>query len=203
MSLLQTAREASGSIHAKIEQTPLANDLVNGRVERPTYCTLLHALAQVHDRVEGRFHRKMFAPVMSPTLRRLHLLRGDIAALGEACVEVDFFAIDIWENELEGTASDWAWLGALYVLEGSRMGSRMLLRPIASALGVPTQPGQGVDYHLAAIGTAGQSWGILKAFLETAMPAELDRAAFAQGVRSTFQMLHDVYVDVAVPVVMS
>jgi heme oxygenase len=196
MSLLQTAREASGDLHGRIERTRLAGDLVAGRVSREDYSRLLVGLIHIHEAVEGRLHRPTLAALEHPNLRRLHIAQADHESLGgenEAAPE----AIAPWEEALDLMNNDWAWVGALYVLEGSRMGSRMLLKPIAAALGVEVAPGNGVDYHLSALGNAGQSWSIFKTFLESANPYAASRSAFADGVRQTFQMMHDMYVEIA------
>jgi heme oxygenase len=200
MSLLQTAREASGSIHGQIERTPLAASLVGGNVDRETYARLMAGLVRIHEAVEERFDAPLLKPLDQPSLRRLEAARSDRNFLATAQEDsVDLRVVDEWEQSLEthSSESDWVWVGALYVLEGSRMGSRMLLLPIATALGVNTQPGRGVDYHLAAVGDGGVSWRSYKAFLESAAPSDIEREAFADGVRKTFQMMHDLYEELS------
>ena len=51
-------------------------------------------------------------------------------------------------------------LGAAFIVEGSRAGSRILVPRLAAALGVPVGPGVGIDLHLAA-GPAGTWMAIL------------------------------------------
>lgn len=187
MSLLQLAREASGDLHRQIEKTPLATALAASTVDRETYARLMAAMAVVHEAVEGNLHAEGLA-----FERRENVALGDCQALGGAAEE-DFEALATWKEALSLAGSDWAWVGALYVLEGSKMGSRMLLGTIAKALGVPAEPGRGVDYHLAAVADRGQSWTRFKTFLESSEPDADDRAAYAEGVRRTFQMMVELY----------
>jgi heme oxygenase len=195
VSLLQLAREASGDLHRQIEKTDLAASMAQGRVDRATYARLMGAMVQIHDTVENRLQEAPLAAINGPSFHRYENALADYKVLSSITTEENFEALADWKTafDFHPSSSPWLWVGALYVLEGSRMGSRMLLGQIASALGVPVEPGRGVDYHLFAVADKGQSWATYKAFLEKAQLEDDDREAFAAGVRLTFQMMLDLY----------
>jgi heme oxygenase len=78
-------------------------------------------------------------------------------------------------------------LGVLYVLEGSALGARLLVRR-AAALGFSADQGA---RHLAAQTSRPESWGKFVALLDGMVPAGLERAA--QAARATFQAAIDAF----------
>lgn len=78
-------------------------------------------------------------------------------------------------------------LGVLYVLEGSALGARLLVRR-AAALGFSADQGA---RHLAAQTSRPESWGNFVALLDGMVPAGLERAA--EAARATFQAAIDAF----------
>jgi heme oxygenase len=201
MDLLTTARAASGCLHAAIEKTAFATSLAGGTVRRADYVRYLSALAVVHETVEAHLEEEPLHALPSEGAKRAGVARADRQALGGSEDDEAFESVERWKAALEfhKSGSGWVWAGALYVLEGSRMGSRMLIQPISMGLNVPAQPGCGIDYHLAAVADRGASWQAFKGFLTAATPSDADREAFAEGVRMTFQMMNDLYAELSSP----
>jgi heme oxygenase len=199
MSLLQIARDASEDLHRQIEQTALAAALAKGTVERTVYARLMLAMASVHRVVESQLEVSPFAILKGPSFHREQTARNDAHRIAADLEDETFAEVLLWRSALENhePTSPWGWVGALYVLEGSKMGSRMLIAPIAKALGVPAEAGCGLDYHLAALADRGQSWTSFKGFLESANANELDKLAFADGVRLTFKMMCNLYSELS------
>ncbi|QJW97808.1 biliverdin-producing heme oxygenase [Frigoriglobus tundricola] len=86
-----------------------------------------------------------------------------------------------------------AWLGVLYVFEGSRMGSMALLRPVARALGTHPRPGHGVDYHLDGVADRVPRWQRFKATVNALPLTPEQHQSVVWGATATFRMLHEVY----------
>lgn len=78
-------------------------------------------------------------------------------------------------------------LGVLYVLEGSSLGARLLVRR-AAALGFSAEHGA---RHLAAQTARPESWGAFVALLDGIAPVGLERAGAA--ARRTFQAAIDAF----------
>ncbi|QVL33762.1 biliverdin-producing heme oxygenase [Telmatocola sphagniphila] len=199
MSLLHRARTASGDLHRRIENTPLAQQLARGTVERDTYLRLLEVLLPIHTAVEAQLAHPPLNVLTNPNLPRRSLLIADRAALAAPAEPFESEHLSAWQEALqeEEAVSPWVWAGALYVLEGSRMGSRMLAKTVAAALQLPLQPGLGLDYHLAGLSDGGQTWQEFKAFLENAPVTASESDSFARGVGRTFQVMFDVYEELS------
>jgi heme oxygenase len=135
----------------------------------------------------------------NPNLPRRKLLIADRAALAAPAEPFESEPLAAWQEALqeEEAVSPWVWAGALYVLEGSRMGSRMLAKTVAAALQLPLRPGLGLDYHLAGLSDGGQTWQEFKAFLENAPVTASESDSFARGVERTFQVMFDVYEELS------
>jgi heme oxygenase len=113
--------------------------------------------------------------------RRLHLLRDDLRALGVAPEALPVCAPPPMRNRGEG-------FGALYVMEGSTLGGRVIVKRL-HAIGLSPETG-GCSYF-AGYGTAtGAMWS---RFIER-LEAEADAggaAAILRGARATFATLGD------------
>ncbi|MGL4464903.1 MAG: biliverdin-producing heme oxygenase [Planctomycetia bacterium] len=166
-----TIRAALRERHDAIEKTPFARALIGGSLSADDYRRALNELHVLHSRLEGRLTAAVeLAGIYRPEqMARTSALERDLAALGTAPGPATLPAttqlvdrIDDWAEKMPA-----ALLGALYVVEGSRMGSRFLYKPLAAALGVPPEPGKGVDYHLQGMDEQPASWNRFRADLET------------------------------------
>lgn len=73
------------------------------------------------------------------------------------------------------------------------MGSRMLVGPVARALGVPVAPGGGVDYHLDGLSDPGGRWKRVREAVASADRTADDRAAIVWGAVATFAVMAAVH----------
>jgi heme oxygenase len=160
-------RQSLGPIHAAIEQTPLAKSMIGATVDRIDYCRAMAQMGIIHAALEqalGETNHPIYRP---DDMARATIIATDLANLGyDGPIEpTESTARLVNQFEAWSIESPWKLIGALYVLEGSRMGSMALVRPVAKALGVEVRPGTGVDYHLDGMATRPQAWGRFKAEL--------------------------------------
>jgi heme oxygenase len=190
-------RQAIGAAHAAIEALPASRAMLEGRIRRQSYAVLLGQLWYVHGCLESRLTgdhpaAALFTPEMSRAaviLRDLQVLGGGVGPVAGATRQM----VDALTAEAE--RSPWTLLGALYVLEGSRMGSMVLARPLARALGVAMNPGCGLDYHLDGAADRPRTWGRFKASLAMLPLSEADQAAAVRGAAVTMDGLFAVYAE--------
>lgn len=196
MTLSDTLRQATRSLHTQVEQLPLAEALVQGHVGRSAYGALLEQLYHLHDSLENLLEQAQFSlPVYRVNLARRQLILRDLEALG--LPEPD----QVLEQTAELTSCFRAWsvntphslLGALYVFEGSRLGSMHLVRPLAQALRVSPTAGNGLDYHLDGMADRIAQWKAFQARLEAVGTTDDLQACIREGAVATFAGLYEIY----------
>jgi heme oxygenase len=119
----QALRTATGGSHERVDAAFSGFDLA----DRRSYGRFLTAQAAAHIAVEAALERDGVATVLLdwPARRRADLLREDLAALGLPVPPA------VAQPAFEGAA---AMLGAVYVLEGSRLGGALLRRSVPDDL---------------------------------------------------------------------
>jgi heme oxygenase (biliverdin-producing, ferredoxin) len=184
-------------IHAQIDRSPMAAALVSGQIDRDAYGLLLGAMFDLHTAFEEALAEADKLPAMykAPSFHRADDIQRDLIALGfseieptpEAVMDM-ILAIREWPAE-----SPWKLLGALYVFEGSRMGSLVMAKSLARAFGLAPTPGAGLDYHLAGAATRPQTWMGFRASVNALQLGEADAADVLAGAVETMSALNDVY----------
>lgn len=190
-SLSRDIRAALADAHAAIERVPLARALIAGTVTREQYARLLGQLLACHETLEGELARHAeLAPVFPPGSGRVGVILGDLEALRLAVVPPDAPARQLCDTFRSWSHSQpMSLAGALYVFEGSRMGSMMLAKSIAAALGVPCELGRGVDYHLQDAAERPRLWAEFKAAFDRLAPGE----PIVSAATVTMNALHAIY----------
>lgn len=115
-------RDATAADHARLDVLAAKWNIAR----RDDYALFLKAQARALFGLEAALEESDVARVLSdwPQRRRRHALQQDIESLGEALPEALPVAAFSSEAEIFGT---------LYVLEGSRLGARFLLKQMADA----------------------------------------------------------------------
>jgi heme oxygenase len=200
MSLTQRIRLALKVLHERIENTPLAVRMQSGLLSRPEYVCLLQQLEQLHQGLEGALQRHADQyGVFRPEHARAPALQSDLAALDASVADTCRPAT----RRLLGLFADWsqrapeALLGAFYVFEGSRMGSMLLLQPLAAGLGLPVEPGHGLDYHLAGLADRPRQWVQLKAQIDQLPLNAAQQERVIAAAAATMEALFDLYMDLS------
>lgn len=183
--------------HQEIEKLPFSQSLVNGSVNRATYCQMLVQMAAIHETLESLLERSTIAgSIYSPSMARTVDLRNDLNALGSQDndglvlrLTLEFgILLHEWANHRPA-----ALLGVLYVLEGSRMGSLVLSRTLAHAFNVPVSLGHGIDYHVRDMAQRVPQWKQFKGTLDSMAMSPDEQGDVLHGAERTFETLLGIY----------
>jgi heme oxygenase len=151
MSVMNLVRSAISASHFQIEQTEFSKGMLNGAMTAINYSRGLVQLWHIHRALESC---ATLCPEVSDffteEMVRSETIRRDLQAFG--------FSTDTFEQMIETTAiveqmKDWALespysiLGCIYILEGSRMGSLMIAKPLGKTLGIASGEVAGIEYH--------------------------------------------------------
>jgi len=171
--------------HDTTEREPLAVALVQQTATREQLALLHHAYLIIHQALGERLERDAdprFASVWRPEQRRVEDLRADLAEFeaegvrphaGLDCAKAVSNAVRIAHGPPPRV------LGALYVLEGSRLGGAYLAPRVAAIVGRPLR------YYTGHGSATMPAWRAFSARMDAAFPADHDEvidgaaAAFA------------------------
>ncbi len=182
-TLLALLRDGTRDSHERMEAAPALACLMSPALTASSYVFALQALQALHAGVAARFAMLPHArPICAPDDSALRLLAQDLAWFGAGprrCLALDGAVTD-------GPTG----LGALYVVEGSALGARVIGRAVSQSLGVGA--GRGGSFFCSTTAEAARSrWLAVAGFL-TASGASLDADAQARvvaGARAVFDAL--------------
>lgn len=194
MSVVDDLRIATGDAHRQIEASGLARRMMTGQIERGEYVALLADLYQVHAIWELRLAETPALKDRWPaTPSRAEAIRRDLAYLGRHPIGPVPNQLREWDRHITAANRPAAWAGAGYVLEGSRLGARMLAKPLAQAFQVEPGPGVGLDYLLDHGPDFPARWRQVLTALEQLGQRPEDRSAMIAAAIATFSTLHELY----------
>lgn len=166
-SLTARMRGCIAAEHEAIEQTPFSIQMMTGTLTREIYALNLAQMFHIHSSIESlAAAASEMQPFFSAEMERAAVAARDLNSLG---FDVDDFEVlpettqCIDSIEKSAAESPMSLIGGIYVLEGSRMGSLVLAKPLAKCLQISGAPQSGVDYHIAG---AGEVRGRLKIWKE-------------------------------------
>jgi heme oxygenase len=196
MTLADQLRGSIRETHDSIERTPLAVAMIGGTITRDVYADWLVQMGHLHAGLEAALAGcNEVEAVYSPTeMNRSQLIENDRTVFptddAPACEAVASLleAFAEWRTENPRKL-----LGALYVLEGSRMGSMALLRPLSKALGVRPGPNCGLSYHLDGIETRPMKWQQFRGVLSGMTLDETEQADVQAAAKRVMDGLHALY----------
>jgi heme oxygenase len=194
MELIDELRAATRAAHTGLEQLPAAKAMAGGTVDRPTYVALLGRLYWVHAAFEAAIERTPdLAAVWPPEAVRAMAVARDLSVLGADPVPEPTVVTE-WVKQVSDLGRPAAaWAGVGYVLEGSRLGGRVLVGPVAQALNLPAGAGVGLDYHREGLDDPGGRWTRVRAALAAADRTPEDRAALVAAAVATFDLMARVH----------
>ena len=190
--LTTSLRGCIAAEHEAIEQTPFSIQLMTGTLSRDSYALNLAQMFHIHNSIESlAASTQRLRPFFMNEMRRADMALQDLTVLGyelgqfpllpetARCVEhIDAAAQDCPETLI----------GGIYVLEGSRMGSLVLAKPLARCLQISGAPNSGIDYHIAG---AADVRGRLKAWKEVVDTTPFDAATTLKIVAFARQFMVD------------
>jgi heme oxygenase len=196
VELIEELRAATRPIHARIEQLPTAMELAQGRISLSDYLQLLERLYWVHASFEFvAMEHPEFAEVWPREATRATAVARDLAALGGEFPCSPPELVSRWQQDLRRQGNAAVWAGVGYVLEGSRMGSRMLAGPLARAFGVPPGAGVGLDYHRDGLNDPVGRWERVRAALTVLDRGGTNRSHVVFGAAATFELMVAIHSD--------
>ncbi len=197
MTLPDRLRAAIATTHTSIEQTPLAATMIGGTITAEQYAEWLTNFAHLHGELESALAD---CPLAAGVYRSEEMARTPLLTRDR-----QHFPLDPLDRphpaaaELAEQFSEWKvsaphkLLGVLYVLEGSRMGSMALVRPLARAFALTPQPGVGLDYHLDGIAGRPQRWGEFRAALAGVTLNDTQQAEVCEAAVAVMEGLCEMY----------
>jgi heme oxygenase len=201
LDLAGTLKNAIDTLHRRIESTPYARAIFSGSISPRDYARSLVQFLQLHESLEDQFAKHPELPCYDPeSMARTVSLQRDIAWWGGFADEqpLPSTANVISTFERWSDATPVGLIGAIYVLEGSRMGSMILAGSLSRGLQVPAEPGMGLDYHVDGITDRPKTW---RGFRETLNALELspeDREIVIASAVETMAILCDLYAELTV-----
>lgn len=201
MSLPDRIRQAIAPAHLRIEQTPFAQQMASGQMTRADYARGLQHLLSLHTGLESLFAEAAeswpaFGSLYhAEAMDRAGAIRRDLQALIGDSTAAEHPLIDQFVEQARTwlEQSPWSLLGVLYVLEGSRMGSMVLVRSLSRAFQVQPAAGVGLDYHWDGMTTRPQDWGQFKGVLSALPLSDTQTEHVGQAALSTMEALVDIY----------
>ena len=196
MDFLRDLRLALHSQHEQIEKLPYAIALADGRLPRAGYVELLREMFAIHSSLETELARHAeLACVYLPENSRLEAVSRDLSILESPSISCVAESTQTLCDRIAkwSRSTPCSLLGCLYVLEGSRMGSLLLIKPIARIIGVTPAAGRGLDYHLQGVATRVSDWTQFKNRLAAYLGNEMDRTLVHDGAVETFAHLNGLY----------
>ncbi|MCU0711749.1 MAG: biliverdin-producing heme oxygenase [Pirellula sp.] len=197
MSVMNMVRAAISESHQQIEQTPFSKGMMDGSITRTDYSRGLVQLWHIHDEIERLIQRiEVVRDYFTPEMIRTPSISRDLNAFGfsansfppmKETLEV-ICHIRNWAIE-----KPYALLGCIYILEGSRMGSLVIAKPLGKTLGLTPGEIAGIEYHLEG---ASQTPARMRAFKEKIDQSSLtpnETANLTEGAVRFMELLNDLY----------
>ncbi len=175
-------RHATAAAHERLHEVPVFAALAAGRLDLAAYVSLLGRLYGFHDPFEAAIDLARPPGLQPAEWRRAHLLQSDLAALGQS----DAAIRQLPRHPVVG--SQWTparSMGALYVIEGSTLGGRLLARQLDHL--VPADGDCGRSFLLAGTDTGHVRWRDFCTALDRCGTDPASRAEMVAGAIETFR----------------
>lgn len=197
MSVMNEVRSAIAAAHFQIEQTDFSKGMLDGRMNPTDYSRGLCQLWQIHQALESSVLKRLeIATFFTPEMVRTHTIERDLKAFGfdkkhfPWMPETESIVKQIQEWEL---SAPFALLGCIYILEGSRMGSLVIAKPLGKSLGIPSGVNDGLEYHTeGASATPMRLRGFKEKIDNAGFDARIDAELIAGAVQF-MDMLNQLY----------
>lgn len=187
---LLRVRAHTQAIHQALEELPLSRAIVDERLTRAGYARLLTELLPLHRALERGLAAYPQLADLRAEAERSALIERDLERWGAG--EVSASGRAAGERYARLTETLIGALGAAYVVVGSRMGSRVLVRHLAPSLGVELEAGQGLDYHLEGAEGFPVRWRAICLGLDGLVPSS-QLEAFAEAGRLGMEAYYQLY----------
>ncbi len=193
----QNLRASISVQHETIENTPLSHAIIQAKISVADYGNLMRQMLEIHRSLEQQAKLAgLNEPLYAPSMVRTPTISADLTALG---FNEDTLSVlpetrqTINRMRQAAVENSMALLGVFYVLEGSRMGSLMIVKPLGIALNRELQPENGLDYHLAGARETPTRFRTWKSVLDEYIIARADQLAATTAAANFMNDLVDIY----------
>ncbi|MCY2973126.1 MAG: biliverdin-producing heme oxygenase [Planctomycetota bacterium] len=202
MSTINRIRSAIAESHDSIEKTPFSIAMMSDFISASDYARGLSQLWRIHWALEtGMKSSEEVSDFLIDEMCRTETIKRDLRSL-KFCTH-SFSAMSQTDSIVK-QISHWAkhsphaLIGCLYILEGSRMGSLVIARPLSKALGIPSGEIAGLEYHVEGAAGTPARVRALKERIDT-MPFSISQTLhIVDGAVQFMSMLNELYA--AIPV---
>lgn len=147
-SFMESIKHAIQDSHDAIEKTAFAEGIMNASISLEAYSFYLRQMLAIHEVLDAYLERRPLQDWVPATAKRTAAIQEDIDFLNPTGFNAAVLPAtqQIVEAIKESFASEpLSLLGHVYILEGSRMGSRVIVKPLQKQLGIPSKA---LRYHL-------------------------------------------------------
>jgi heme oxygenase len=191
-------KSASAEAHRSAERTLFAQALMQRRLTPAAYAQQLIAMRELHAAIEeGVASTELGRRVFEAEMAKGPMLDADIAHLASLGWPVENTPRNLADATLNATnamramgADEARLLGALYVLEGSTLGSAFLLPAVRASLGLDVD---GTRYYAGYGSAARPRWAAFSARMDAALEGESATASAIEGARAAFAAVQSVF----------
>ena len=169
-STMQRIREEVWPFHEKIETCSLLAVVAAGQASRELYVLALKLLYGIVVPFENELQRFVLSLPSGSTLLKIvaipwtrsHLIERDLVILGSS--ESEIANLPLFSQLTECSTTEQA-LAILYLLQGSRLGGKVIASNVKSSLGLDERTG--CSYFSSNGSDIGHIWGLYKRYIET------------------------------------
>ncbi len=197
MSIMNEVREAISASHNAIEKTPFSIAMMDGSLSKANYARGLGQLFLIHRALETCApNSPLVRPFFSSEMIRCPAIERDLQALAATADDLRpmaetakiILAIDAWADQ-----KPLCLLGCIYILEGSRMGSLVIARPLSKTLGLAQGTIAGIEYHVEGAASTPYRVKQLKAQIDAFPFNASAQADIKDGAVQFMDMLYQLY----------
>jgi heme oxygenase len=197
MSLMNDVRTAIAESHNQIELTAFSVAMMDGTLPVDDYARGLTQLREIHRALEmGLSQVDTARGVFTPDMIRTPAIERDLISLVGS---LHAFALLPQTQHIVACLNQWlhekpvSLLGCLYILEGSRMGSLVIAKPLAKTLGLSDGSFAGIEYHVDGAAQTPARVRRLKEQLDQLSLSEEEREDLLSGAIEFMSALNELY----------
>lgn len=178
--------------------------MLKQELSRNDYVDLLAQLLLLHEVIEELISRHPALqevadlPIFDAQILRLDLLR--LGVFPASAIRASALTTALMEDLNQwAKTKPWCLVGAIFIFEGSRMGAMLVTGPIAKSLGVPCEPGNGIDFLLKNLQARAKGWHVTKTKLDNICCDPGHQADAREGALHTMRVMCELYNKVRSP----
>ena len=178
---LQSLRTETDSLHRQLEDTSISRQLMSPAISRKDYCLYLSLMRNVIAWQEATVFPLVKNILETDSRQKLPGIDRDLSQLSAAPHSIPF----TFPQEMRDTPSA---LGAMYVLEGSTLGGRVILKHLAQTLQLDETNGAAFFYGYGP--ETGKQWSSYLKVLTGYAVTEHCEERIISSAKNTFEAIH-------------